>query len=76
MVYHVHDWCEGRSGDVPLPVRSMYQTLRESSMKNIPSRPFGERLMWPSRDSGAVATQKTFCLGIQAMRKSGISSKN
>jgi hypothetical protein len=57
----------------PLPVQSSYQTVCESTTWNVPARPFGETLTWPSPDKGAVATQNSSWLIIQGMRKSGIS---
>ena len=50
----------------PLPIMSRYATVWGSRIRNVSIGPFGETLMWPSADSGAVATKNIDCLAIQS----------
>lgn len=71
-----HEQVPAREPHSPLPVKSSYHTLRESTTWKEPSSPLGETLTWPSLFRGAVDTQNICCLRIHVMRFSGISSKN
>jgi hypothetical protein len=60
---------------MPLPVKSKYPTSLELKTRN-ESMPFGEQLIKPLAESGAVATKNTRCSEIHALTSGVISSNS
>jgi hypothetical protein len=61
---------------LPLPVMSSYQTCFSSTIWNVLSNPFGDKLTCPVGLRGAEDTQNIFCCCIHGIIKAGISVKN
>ena len=65
--------CKCAMVSAPLPVRSKYATVCESSTRKV-SYPFGEILTDPDSDKGEVPTKKIFCRPIHSASSVEISS--